>query len=112
MYTERLAGIPGLALPPERADVVNVFWMYGVRVQRAFGRSRDGLRVFLAERGIETRGFFVPIHAQPIYRDAFRGQRFPVAESLGRDGFYLPSGPLLREREIDWVAESIRAARR
>jgi perosamine synthetase len=111
MYAERLAGIPGLSLPPERADVVNVFWMYGVRVQRAFGRSRDGLRAFLAERGIETRGFFVPIHAQPIYRDAFRGQRFPVAEALGRDGFYLPSGPLLTEREIDWVAESIRAAR-
>jgi perosamine synthetase len=112
MYTERLSGVPGLVLPPERPDVVNVFWMYGLRVQPAFGRSRDELRAFLAERGIETRGFFVPIHAQPIYRDAFRGQRFPEAEALAREGLYLPSGALLSEREIDWVAESVRAALR
>jgi perosamine synthetase len=110
MYRERLAGVPGLVLAPERDDVKNVFWMYGVRVQAAFGRSRDALRAWLAGRGIETRGFFVPIHAQPIYRDAFRGQRFPVAEALAREGLYLPSGPLLTEREIDWVAESLRAA--
>jgi perosamine synthetase len=111
-YRAALAGIPGLTLPPERADVTNVFWMFALMVEDAFGCSRDELRRRLARRGIETRTFFVPVHLQPIYHRRFRGEAFPVAEELCRKGLYLPSGPTLTEAEISYVAHEVARAQR
>jgi perosamine synthetase len=106
-YAAALEGVRGLTLPVERPDVTNVFWMYALLVEEAFGCSRNDLRRHLASRGIETRSMFIPIHLQPIYRDAFRGQRYPVAEELCRKGLYLPSGPSLSPEEIDYIAGEI-----
>jgi perosamine synthetase len=111
LYTSLLQDIPGIITPPEAPWAKNVFWMYGILVDReAYGLSRDELRRVLAENGIETRTFFIPMHCQPVYWQAFRGQRFPVAERLCRDGFYLPSSSSLTRGEIEWVTEVIRRA--
>jgi len=107
LYAERLRGLPGLRLPAEDEGVRSVFWMYAIRLGAAFGIGRDELRRRLAERGIETRTFFVPIHVQPIYFQRFRGQRFPVAESLCRHGLYLPTSEALGERDVDWICGEI-----
>jgi perosamine synthetase len=109
-YRVRLEGTSGLELPPRPEHGESACWVFGIRVQSDFGCSRDQLRERLAARGIETRTFFVPMHLQPIYRARFRGQRFPVAEELGRTGLYLPSGPLLSDLEVDYVAAEVRAA--
>jgi perosamine synthetase len=106
-YRRRLAGVPGLTLPGERPEVVNVFWMYALLVEDEFGCSRDDLRGRLARQGIETRTFFIPVHLQPIYFRRHRGERYPVAEELCRKGLYLPSGPTLGEDEIDLVAREV-----
>ena len=110
-YTARLSHIPGLTLPIERPWARNVYWMYGLLVEDAFGISRDVLRSRLARHGIETRTFFIPIHFQPIYYETFKGQRYPVAEDLCRRGLYLPSGATLTETEIDYVSEMVAKAR-
>jgi perosamine synthetase len=109
-YAEALAGLSGLTLPVERPDVTSVFWMYALLVEDDFGCSRNDLRRHLASRGIETRSMFIPIHLQPVYHDAFRGQRFPVAEELCRKGLYLPSGPSLSSEEIEYIAGEIARA--
>ena len=85
--------------------------MFGVTVSEHFGVSRDELRTRLAARGVETRTLFVPIHLQPIYYRAFAGQRYPVAEELGRTGLYLPSGPSLSDDDIAYVADAVRSSR-
>jgi len=110
-YTERLSRIPGLTLPVERPWARNVYWMYGVVVEDAFGISRDVLRARLARRGIETRTFFIPIHLQPIYYTLYRGQRYPVADELCRRGLYLPSGATLTEGEVAYVSDMVARAR-
>ena len=110
LYSLLLADVPGIVRPPQAADVENTFWMYSVLVRKAFGMSRDGLRRFLAGEGIETRTFFIPIHFQPIYYNFFKGQRFPVAESLCKEGFYYPSSASLTDDDIHFVAEITRQA--
>jgi len=107
LYDARLKAIPGIMLPQEGAGVRSVFWMYAIRIGSEFGLGRDALRRELARRGIETRSFFVPIHVQPIYFDQFRGQRFPVAETLCRTGIYLPTSEALGEPDVDWIAAAI-----
>ena len=83
---EALAGIEGIATPPEQPG--GVCWMFGITVTPEFGIGRDELRRRLAARGVETRTFFVPMHVQPVHARRFRGQRYPVAEWLGRTGLY------------------------
>jgi perosamine synthetase len=107
LYTETLSQVPGLTLPRELPDMKNVFWMYGVLVDEEFGCSRDELRRLLAQQGIETRTFFIPIHFQPIYFAQFKGQRYPVAETLCQKGLYLPSGAGLSESDVRFVAETV-----
>ncbi len=85
--------------------------MFGIVIADEFGLTRDELRARLAAHGIETRTFFVPIHMQPAYCDAFRGRRFPVAERLGARGLYLPSGPRIGEAEVARVADAISQSR-
>jgi perosamine synthetase len=107
-YRRALAGIDGVELPPEIEGGVG--WTFGIRVTDRFKISRDELRRRLAARGVETRTFFVPLHAQPGYAERFRGQRYPVAEELGRSGLYLPSGAGLSLDDIDYVAEAVSSA--
>ena len=111
-YGATLAGTPGLELTPAARIPGAVPWMYGLTVGERFGTTRDELREHLAERGIETRCFFVPIHLQPIYRRTFGGQRYPVAERLGQTGLYLPSGPSLSDDDVDYIAAAVLGAAR
>jgi len=107
-YTASLSRVPGITTPPEAAWAENVFWMYGILVdEQAYGMTRDQLRKVLADHGIETRTFFIPMHCQPVYWETFKGQRFPVAEDLCRRGFYLPSSSSLTPAEIDYVTAVI-----
>jgi perosamine synthetase len=111
IYAETLGGVRGLRLPRECGGAKNVFWMYGILVEEEFGCSRDELRRRLAQQGIETRTFFIPIHFQPIYFAQFKGQRYPVSETLCQKGMYLPSGAGLTESEVRFVAEAVAQAR-
>lgn len=111
LYNEGLSNIPGLILPFEAPDAKHSYWMYGILVNRKqFGMSRDALRTYLASRGIETRSFFTPLHFQPAYFEMFKGKRFPVAESLGKDGLYLPSSTTLKRHDIGRICETIKRA--
>ncbi len=108
-YNCRLQDIPGIITPPEAEWAKNVYWMYGIMVEKAaYGMNRDELRRALADNGVETRTFFIPMHCQPVYWEMFKGQRYPVAERLCRDGFYLPSASSLSIEEIEYVADVIR----
>lgn len=108
-YSARLESIPGITTPPQAEWAKNVYWMYGLLVDKAeYGMSRDELRRVLADNGIETRTFFIPMHCQPIYWNAFKGQRYPIAEQLCRDGFYLPSASSLTLEEIEYITHVIR----
>jgi perosamine synthetase len=109
LYTKLLSRIPHITTPPELPHVKNVFWMYAILVEDGFGMTRNELREWLAERGVETRTFFIPIHMQPIYHEKYH-EPFPVSEALCRKGMYLPSSSLLSEKDIAYVVEMIAAA--
>ena len=68
------------------------------------------LRQELRERGVETRPFFLGMHEQPVFhrRGLFLNERYPVAESLARQGLYLPSGLALTEEQLTRVCDAVR----
>jgi perosamine synthetase len=111
-YRRLLCDVPGLRLPPEQPWAQSVFWMFGILVEDEFGLDRDGLMRALADAGVETRTFFVPLHRQPLYADTAAEGHFPVADELSVRGLYLPSGTGLTADEIDRVVEAITSVRR
>jgi perosamine synthetase len=112
-YDAALAGIPGLRLPVELEWAKNVYWMYAVVVEPAFGVSRDELMKRLTAGGVETRTFFCPMDQQPFLRrqEGHREVQCPVAGRLWERGLYLPSAHTLSAEKIRFVADAIRAAR-
>lgn len=110
MYREHLSRIPGVLLAPEEEGLVDANWMFGIVLDDDFPVTRDALRVQLANDGIETRTFFVPLHLQPAYLDENAGRRHPAAEALGARGLYLPSALWLEERDVARIASRIAQA--
>lgn len=80
--------------------IAQVCWMFGVTVDRA---KKNIIRKLLADKGIETRNFFVPMHLQPVHYKRFEGQRYPEAEKFMEIGFYLPSSAVITDDEIDYI---------
>ncbi|MDE1976585.1 MAG: DegT/DnrJ/EryC1/StrS family aminotransferase [Elusimicrobia bacterium] len=108
-YRDALEGVPGLNLSHSSQGHAN--WVFGAVVEPKFGISRDELRGFLARQGIETRGFFIPIHRQPAYQRMFAGERYPVSEFLGDNGLYFPASSALTGKEIGYICAMVRRAR-
>ena len=67
--------------------------------------KKEELRKYLANHGVETRNFFIPMHLQPIYKT--KG-KFPHSEYAMEHGIYLPSGLDLTEEKIDKICKLIK----
>ncbi|MEA3369328.1 MAG: DegT/DnrJ/EryC1/StrS family aminotransferase [Candidatus Ratteibacteria bacterium] len=109
LYNQYLTGIKELTLPKEASWAKNVYWMYSILINPAFGISRDELGAKLKKSGIDSRPFFFPLHKLPPYRNS---DKYPVAEKLSKAGLNLPSSPALTEPEIKYISESIRKCQR
>jgi perosamine synthetase len=70
--------------------------------------EREGLTKHLEDRGIQTRGFFYPLHLQPKLRNSSVA-RLPVAESLYERGICLPVHYHLSESQMSEIIDAIRS---
>jgi perosamine synthetase len=108
IYSTRLRSVPGITLPPEAPWARNVYWMYTILVDPTeFGLNRDEIMIELEKLGIDSRSTFLPIHRQPVYKDVYKGQAFPVADSLSSRGLNLPSGNNTTVEEVERVCSII-----
>jgi perosamine synthetase len=98
-----------IQLPVQKAWAKNTYWMYGVVLNEKHGIDAKTFMGRLAERDIQTRPFFYPMHQQPAFErfEWFKRQSLPVSESLCKYGFYLPSGLTLTENNIERVAATV-----
>jgi perosamine synthetase len=108
-YTARLQDVPGLQLPTEQPWARSVYWMYGVVIDEVRGHDAQAVASRLAAHGVETRPFFLGMHAQPVLnqRGVARTGSFPVADRLARQGLYLPSGLGLTDDQIGYVSDAL-----
>lgn len=108
-YAKHLQKIPGIVVPTEKKDCQSVFWMYAILVkEKEFGMSRDQLMKELLENfGIQTRSFFFPPQVAFAEMHVFDGLTFPVADRIGEEGLYLPSGLGNTQAEFQQVVDAI-----
>ena len=108
-YTRRLQDIRTLQLPHEEPWAHNVYWMYGLVLSADSGIDATQFAKKLHDLGVETRPFFLGMHEQPVFHKSglFLKERYPVAESIARQGLYLPSGLALTEAQLSAVCDAV-----
>jgi len=109
-YTSELKGVPGITLPVEMPWAKNVYYVYGVLFNEAFGMSRNEVYDELGKMGIGTGPFFVPMHMQHVFHKMglFKGESYPVSEYLAEHGLCLPSGTLLTKEKVRRVCDALK----
>jgi perosamine synthetase len=111
LYTQLLTGLPNIRLPLLSTNYAkNIYWVYGIMIDKNFKKDAKDLMLALAEYGIGSRPFFYPLHLQPVLKNKIT-KKFPKyenAELLFQKGLYIPSGLALKEDEIKYVAEKLK----
>ena len=88
----------------------NIFWVFGVLLKKKANISRNLLVKKLYKKNIQTRNFFYPMHQQKIFKKMKifpKKIKFANAEYLSKNGFYLPSGVSILNKEIDYIGKSL-----
>lgn len=105
-YRQRLANVPQAKLPVEKPGCVPVYHMFVVQVEK-----RDELAKFLKSKDIGTGIHYpVPNHQQPAVTSLYQDiPRLPVTEAAVKKILSLPIFPAIKEDEVDFVCQQIKA---
>ena len=111
-YKQNLHDVSGINIPKVEKWVGKyIMWVFNIYLDKKFPLSRDQLAKELQKRNIETRESFVPVNKQKtllkIYKN-LRGSDCPNANYIMDNGFYLPSGNTITNKEIDYVSKIIK----
>ena len=87
----------------------NVYWVFGLVLKKDTKISLKKVMEQLRKKGIETRNFFWPLHQQPILKKMgyFKNSKYPNAEFLSKNGFYIPSGLSLSRKDQKYVIKNL-----
>jgi perosamine synthetase len=108
-YQSGLKNLVGFQLPLAKTDYAeNIYWIFGL-VAQTQELCEQTVRK-LNEQQIGTRPFFWCMHEQPIFKSMglFIDEKYPVAEKMARNGFYLPSGLGSTNEEIMEVINNVK----
>ncbi|MCI2255205.1 aminotransferase class I/II-fold pyridoxal phosphate-dependent enzyme [Domibacillus sp. PGB-M46] len=113
-YEKELGHLPGFIFMPELDDTRTNRWLTALTIhERQAGITTAQLVQALAQRNIEARPVWKPLHLQPL----FQGTRYyphdkenHIAEQLFQTGICLPSGSNLSEAEQQRVIDCIKEA--
>ena len=85
-------------------------WLFNIYLENNFPKSRDELVKILKKKGIETRNAFVPINKQKVLIKKYKAYKkydCVNANYIMRNGFYLPSGNNITNKQIDKICKII-----
>ncbi|MDY6898290.1 MAG: DegT/DnrJ/EryC1/StrS family aminotransferase [Cyanobacteriota bacterium] len=109
VYQKALGHLPGIEFMPEAEFGRATRWLTCLTIDtKDFGVDREKLRLKLAERKIESRPVWKPLHMQPVFSEceSIGGE---VASDLFTRGLCLPSGSNLTDEDLQRVIEGIKS---
>ena len=107
-YVELLGDLPGVEFMPEPAWAHSTRWLTCITIDpKAFGATREDVRLALEAENIESRPLWKPMHMQPVFASC-RVRGGAVSAALFEHGLCLPSGSELTDAELERVAGLVR----
>jgi perosamine synthetase len=110
MYDKLLKDLPGIGFQSVAPWATRSPWLYCITVDAGeFGCSREQLMAGLADQGIETRPFFIPLHTLPPFREGSRrrGEQLPATTRLAARGLNLPTFSTMPDSAVKTVCDAI-----
>ena len=107
-YTEKLKDVSHLTPMREASWASSIFWLYTVLVgEEGAGRGSRYLMHSLAERGIQARPLWQPLHLSPAHAGS-QSYQCTVAEVLNREALSLPCSTGLGADDLSRVVNAIK----
>ncbi len=109
-YSDRLSGIPEIALPASTPKGRRSWFVYPIRLLGSAPRALRGrLMAGLQERGIASRAYFKAIHRQPYFQQLrLPSGSLPHTELASESYLALPFFPSMTEEELNEVCAAVR----
>ncbi len=109
-YLKAFRDVPELQLPVEKPYAKNVYWMFHIVLRGSVKGKREQVLRALNEKGIEARPAFISFNGQEIFigKGMAKKEDCPVANDVGENGFYIPSGPILSDEDLNYVADNLK----
>jgi perosamine synthetase len=110
LYRKLLGDVGSIGFQPVAPWAVISPWLFSVTIDaKAFACTRDQLMSRLAEQGVETRPFFIPLHTLPPFREGSRrrGEHLPVTIDLASRGLNLPTYSTMTDVEVKKVCAAV-----
>lgn len=111
IYARELAAVPGIEVQMNPDDdYKSNFWLSTIQVNPAVtGCTPDEIRLTLADKNIETRLLWRPMHMMPVFENCPYYGKEEVGRRLFEGGLCLPSGSSLTDEDILRVCREIKA---
>ena len=97
----------GIDLLDTTGEGLPSFWLFPVSLTGGDERRRSHVIQRMADRGIEVRSSFLPLHLMPPFLHCRHADDMHQSELIGREAICLPNYPQLVEEEIVWIATSL-----
>ena len=94
-----------ITLPSKMPYADNIYWVYGILLKDSSNMTR--IIEFLNKNGVGNRPFFYPLHKQPVLKEFNNNLSLPNSEILSENGFYIPSGLGITDKEIEYVSQKV-----
>lgn len=108
-YIERLTGVEGIYICPQKENVSYNYAYFPVRFnEEIFGKSRDQMANELIQNGIVPRKYFYPLTSDfTIIKEKLVVQDTPIAGKIADEILTLPLYAGLSEEEVDRICDIV-----
>lgn len=105
-----LGSIPGIILPKEKQGYKHGWHQFTLRITKDYKITRDQFINKMLEKNIQCKIYYPkPLHLYPQFREyGCQKGDCPVAEKLASEVVSLPVHPLVTEKEIDYIIDTIK----
>ena len=110
LYNLGLQSIEGIVVPEIKGEEFHSFHLYIIRIVSNFWKiTRNEIINELNKVGISTSVHYIPVHMHSYYKNkyALKYNDFPNAYELSQTVISLPIYPLLSNREVNYIVESL-----
>jgi len=107
-YTEELSKLDEVIPPHVPAYATHAWSSYCIRLRPSSKVTADEVVKRMAERNVSCRRGIQPLHYEPFFRDAWKGEQFPETESAARETLFLPIFPGLTDKEMNQVVSALK----
>ena len=87
----------------------NIYWIFGILLKKNCKIKRNLLMKKLLQKKIDTRPFFLSMNKQKIFKKMklFKKDKMINSNYLSKNGFYVPSGLAIKNKEIKYISDVI-----